>query len=135
MAELRQADLLHDGRSKLVRWSNGIEFVIHGGADYVYLGNWAVKLITTPANIGGTQQWLECAQCETKRRRLFLHNGTWACKNCHNVATVGQLLHTLTNAQRELARYAERAATLPAWRLKRSAHRIPKLIDKLKGMK
>lgn len=135
IAELRQADLLHDGRSKLIRWTNGIEVLIRGGSESIVLGQQRVRLVETPANLGGMQRWLQCVVCHTKRLRLFLHEGLWACKDCHRIATAGQLCASTDKVHRELARYAERAATLPAWRLKRSAHRIPKLIDKLKGMK
>jgi hypothetical protein len=134
MAELRQLGLIGTANSKRVRWSNGVEFVIQGGDESIVIGDQYVKLITTPANIGGTQQWLSCRECGTKRRRLWYHDCLWACQDCHCVATPGQLLHPEARAQRELVKYAERS-TLPAWRLKRSAHRIPKLIEKLKEMK
>jgi len=83
--ELRRAGLFAEGKSKLLRWSNGTCVLVRGSTDRMQFDKTSVYLAYTPANLGGRRPWLICPQCHTQRARLFLDEGEWQCRICAEV--------------------------------------------------
>jgi len=83
--ELRRAGLFVEGKSKLLRWSDGTCVLVRGGEYCLEFDGMQVPLSYTPANLGGRRPWMLCPECDTMRARLFLDEGAWQCRICAEV--------------------------------------------------
>lgn len=67
-------------------------------------GPQAVTILREPARLGGFRLWLLCPRCETRRLRLYLLRGVYACRVCHGLTyTSSQETHKYDRLFRILA--------------------------------
>jgi hypothetical protein len=50
----------------------------------------AIRLERTDCFFGGTRPWFQCPGCKHRVANLYLHNGTFRCRGCHDLRYVCQ---------------------------------------------
>ena len=76
---------------------NGLRLILRyqfTGYSETIFKNPVIPISSTDCNYGGQRHWLHCPQCQRRSAVLYLLNGDFACRQCHDLTyTSAQQAH------------------------------------------
>jgi hypothetical protein len=73
-----------------------------------------VRIVWTPCNLGGSRPWFKCPTARCSRRVAILYfDGSFACRDCHDLVHASQRLQPLDRALRRAGKIRRRLGWTP----------------------